>query len=130
MQLRKQIRGRFGGWFITFCHPQIGKITAKIKTEYFPAIIQLGLLVDPVTKDIFTFKRDTRGVVRRRNCGWRDISGGDFLPEFVLEVWKIDEAISQICYVRLSYNFYKCKLLNLFCGSVTAVIRIRTLRQQ
>ena len=39
---------------------------------------ELGLLVDPVTKNIFTFKRDRCGVVRCRNCGWRDISGGDF----------------------------------------------------
>ena len=109
---------------------KLEEITAEIETEYFPAGIQLGLLVDPVTKNIFTSKRDRRGVVRRRNCGWRDISGGDFWPEFVLEVWKIDEAISQVCYARSSYNVYKCKLLNLFCGSVTAVTRIRVLRQQ
>ncbi|RUS24255.1 hypothetical protein BC938DRAFT_473880, partial [Jimgerdemannia flammicorona] len=67
----------------------------KFKNDYFPAGIQLGWLVDPVNRNIYILKKDTNGVVRCLNKGWRDVDGGDVLPGFVLKVWKIDQAISQ-----------------------------------
>jgi len=76
--------------------PKLEKLTDKFKTEYFPAGVQLGWLLDPENKNIYVFKKNARGVARRQNIGWRDVAGGDVLPGFVLKVWKIDQAISQL----------------------------------
>ncbi|RUO96725.1 hypothetical protein BC936DRAFT_141556, partial [Jimgerdemannia flammicorona] len=67
----------------------------KFETYYFPAGVQLGWLVDPVNRNVYVLKKDTNGVVRCRDKGWRDVAGGDVLPDFVLKIWKIDEATSQ-----------------------------------
>jgi len=67
----------------------------KFKSDYFPAGVELGWLVDPVNRNIYVFKEDINGVVRCLNKEWRNVAGGDVLPGFELEVWQIDEAISQ-----------------------------------
>ena len=52
--------------------------------------------------------------MRTWNKGWNNVDGGNVLPSFVLKVWKIDEATSQVCYV-LSCCFHNYKLFNLLC---------------
>ena len=86
---------------------KLNQLTDKFKTTYFPAGVELGWLVDPVNQEIYVFRRDKDGVVRRRSHNWYDgegnptvVDGRDVLPGFKLQMWKIDEAISQ---VRLSY---------------------------
>ena len=37
----------------------------------------LGWLVDPVNQDIYVFKKDSRGVVRRLKKRWKNVAGGD-----------------------------------------------------
>jgi len=69
-----------------------------------------------VNRNIYVFKEDINGVVHCLNKRWRDVVGGDVLPDFVLKVWKIDEATSQVCYV-LSRCFYNYKFSNLLCES-------------
>ena len=91
---------------------KLADLTAKIKNEYFPAGIELGLLVDPVNRTIYTFKRTKLGNVRRVNRGWSDIPCDPCLPRFVLTVWLIDDAASQVCYFWFSCSFYKCKAFN------------------
>ena len=93
---------------------KLEEITAKIKNEYFPAGIEFGLLVDPINRIIYTFERTTHGDVKRCNRGWSDVSCGETLPNFVLEVWMIDDAASQVCYSCFSYSFYKYKDFNSF----------------
>lgn len=75
---------------------KLGDLTSKFKETYFPAGVMLGWLIDPINKTIYTFKKDRNGTVRRRNHGWRDISGGNILPDFTLEIWEIEQAISQV----------------------------------
>ena len=105
--------------------PKLAEITATIENEYFPAGIQLGLLVDPINRTIFTFKQDVCGVVRRLNYGWRDVSCGDIL---LLRVSNIDEATSQVCHSYFPYSFYKCKAFDSPFGLTTEAIRARVIR--
>ncbi|KAF8976746.1 hypothetical protein BGZ46_007990 [Entomortierella lignicola] len=74
-------------------------LKTKFKTDYIPAGVKLGWLVDPINKEIYIFKPYIRAVsqklVRCTKHGWKDVSGGDILPGFQLEIWSIDEAISQ-----------------------------------
>lgn len=77
---------------------KLDEVSAKIEHEYFAGGTQLAILVDPISRTIFTFKRDKKdGVVRRLDCGWSDVSCGDILPRFVLRVSKIDDATSPVC---------------------------------
>jgi Uma2 family endonuclease len=68
----------------------------KFKERYFLAGVELGWLVDPVNLTIHSFKRDINGSVRRYEHGWRNLSGGETLPGFTLEVWECDEAVAQV----------------------------------
>ena len=72
---------------------KLNELDAKIKSEYFPAGIELALLVDPIIRKIITFKRDVNGVVKKWNCGWRDVACNTFLPDFVLQVAGIDSSV-------------------------------------
>ncbi|CAG8756617.1 9159_t:CDS:2 [Gigaspora margarita] len=55
------------------------KLDRKFKDIYFAegTSVQLGWLIDPENKEI------------------HNVVGGDFLPRFILEIWKIEHAISQ-----------------------------------
>ena len=68
-------------------HPQSWMNLPQSLRMNFPAGIQLGLLVDPISRAIFTFKKDACGVVRRRNRRWRDVSfhSGTF---YLVSLWK------------------------------------------
>jgi len=79
--------------------PKLEELTNKFKTEYFAAGVQLGWLVDPVNQDIYVFKKDSHGVVCCLKKRWKNVAGGDLLPDFILKVWKIDEATSQVCFM-------------------------------
>ena len=107
---------------------KLEELTSKIENEYFPAGIELGLLVDPMTPTVFTFKKDIRGVAWRRNCRWRDVACGDVLPGFILQVWKTNEAASQVCYCCFSYASHQFKASNSLFGLTTEVIRARVNR--
>ncbi|KAL1922243.1 uncharacterized protein VTP21DRAFT_9782 [Calcarisporiella thermophila] len=74
---------------------KLSVLTKKFKDEYFPAGIELGWLIDPVNKSIYTFKRTVSGSVRRHNHGWRDVTGRDVLPEFILDIMVMDNILSQ-----------------------------------
>ncbi|CAG8632275.1 3323_t:CDS:2, partial [Paraglomus occultum] len=75
---------------------KLDALKEKFKSDYFPAGVKLGWLVDPVNKNIYVFKRNTNGIVRCLSKGWRDVIGEDVLPGFVLKVWNIDKATSQL----------------------------------
>ena len=73
--------------------PKLQLLKNKNKTEYSPAGVKLGWLVDPIHKDIYVFRKDRDGVVRRRHHDWDDVRGdNEVLPGFVLDVWKIDQS--------------------------------------
>ncbi|KAF9169533.1 hypothetical protein BGX21_000528 [Mortierella sp. AD011] len=74
---------------------RLTSLTSKFKEEYFSAGVRFGLLVDPINKTIYTFRRNSQDVVRHLDCGWRNISGGVFLPGFDLDVNLIEDAVSQ-----------------------------------
>jgi Uma2 family endonuclease len=81
------------------------ELTHKFKDTYFPAGLELGWLVDPINKEVFVFKRDKDGTVRRRKHAWYGtdgiatvLDGGDILPGFELDLWEIDEALSQVSF--------------------------------
>jgi len=83
---------------------KLNELTDKFRTTYFPAGVKLGWLVDPINWNIYVFKRDRDDVVRRYYHAWFDddgvstvLDGRDVLPGFQLQLWKIAEAISQVC---------------------------------
>lgn len=83
---------------------KLNELTDKFKTTNFPAGVQLGIY--------YVFKTGSDNVVRRRyharyGAGHPTVvDSRDVLPVFKLQLWKIDEAISQ---VRLSYYLLPCK---------------------
>ncbi len=86
-------------------------LIAKFKQTYFPAGLELGLMVDPINRKVFYFRRDADGVVRRREHLWFNddgeatvVSGCEVLPGFRLKLWKIDEVTSQVRFVQLLLN--------------------------
>jgi Uma2 family endonuclease len=88
----------------------LNMLTNKFKDTYFPAGVKLGWLIDPINKTIYTFTEVSDGVVRRRPHQWYGddgkpgvLKGGSVLPEFVLKLEKIDQALSQV----RSYFFYQ-----------------------
>jgi Uma2 family endonuclease len=88
---------------------KLSYLSNKFKDVYFPAGVQLGWLVDPINKKFYVFKKE-RGRVVRREKGWYDgnnnatvVDGGDVLPGFQLDLWDVDEAMSQVCCIILSY---------------------------
>jgi len=77
-------------------------LTTKFRNTYFPAGVRLGWLLDPINKTIFTFMRDSNGVVQRRRRQWYDgngnarkLSGGLELPSFMLKLQRIDNKLSK-----------------------------------
>ena len=82
---------------------KLNTLTSKFKDTYFPSGVQLGWLIDPVNKTIYTFMRGSDGVVRRRSHRWYDddgnariLMGGEVLPGFTLKLKKIDYLLSQV----------------------------------
>ncbi|RIB16094.1 hypothetical protein C2G38_2038846 [Gigaspora rosea] len=69
------------------------ELDKKFKDIYFVngTSVQLEWLIDPESKKIYVYKRGQC----RINHGWKDVDGGDFLPRFTLEIWKIEHAIAQ-----------------------------------
>lgn len=65
---------------------KLNTLTSKFLETYFPAGVELGWLVDPINKTIFTFKKESDDVVGRRPHQWYDsnnnpgvLSGGEVL---------------------------------------------------
>ena len=82
---------------------KLNALTRKFKDTYFPSGVQLGWLIDPFNKTIYTFMRGSDGVVRRRSHRWYDddgnariLTGGEVLPGFTLKLKKIDYLLSQV----------------------------------
>lgn len=82
---------------------KLDTLTSKFKKTYFPAGVQLGWLIDPINKKIYTFMRESDGVVRRRPHQWYGndgnpgvLKGGEVLPGFTLRLGKIDQLLSQV----------------------------------
>ena len=91
---------------------KLNNLTSKFKDTYFPAGVQLGWLIDPINKKIYTFMRESDGVVRRRPHQWyrndglpEVLKGGEVLPGFILRLEKIDQLLSQVwhCFLSLQY---------------------------
>jgi hypothetical protein len=96
---------------------KLNELTDRFQTTYLPAGVKLGWLVN---KNVYVFKRDRDDIVRRRYHAWCDangdptvVDGGDVLPGFKLELWMIDDAMSQVC---LSYYFCHTDALILVTG--------------
>ncbi|CAG8546099.1 16104_t:CDS:2 [Cetraspora pellucida] len=81
---------------------EVGNISTRSKLEeldrkfndvYFAegTSVQLGWLIDPENKEIHIYRRGRC----RINHGWKDVNAKDFLPRFILEIWKIEHVISQ-----------------------------------
>ncbi len=92
-------------------------LTAKFKETYFPAGVKLGWLVDPLNRTFYVFTRDRDNTVRRRQHQWVDdnneatvVPGLDVLPGFQLKLWRIDEVLSQVCFV--SFLLQQCSNLS------------------
>ncbi|CAB5309408.1 unnamed protein product [Rhizophagus irregularis] len=68
----------------------------KIKYEYFApeSSVKRVWLVDPKNKQIHLYRRG----MNRYLWEWRNIDGGEVLPDFVLDVSEIDEIIEVYCY--------------------------------
>ncbi|KAF0514293.1 zinc finger, c2h2 domain-containing protein [Gigaspora margarita] len=66
----------------------------KFKDVYFAegTSVQLGWLIDPENQEIHVYRRGRPCF----NHGWKNVSGGDLLPKFILQIWKIEHAISQL----------------------------------
>ena len=82
---------------------KLNTLTSKFKDTYFPNGVRLGWLIDPINKTIYTFSRESDGVVRRRQHQWYGIDGkpgvlkgGEVLPGFSLMLEKIDQLLSQV----------------------------------
>jgi hypothetical protein len=76
---------------------------------YFPAGVRLGWLIDPINKMIYTFMRESDGVVRRRPHQWYTndgspgvLKGGEVLPGFTLRLEKLDQLLSQVWFCLIS----------------------------
>ena len=91
---------------------KLNALTSRFKDTYFPSGVQLGWLIDPINKTIYTFMRESDGVVRRRSHQWygddgnaRILKGGKVLPGIVLELKKIDYLLSQVwsCFSLLQF---------------------------
>jgi len=74
------------------------KIDNKIKMDYFArgTSVKLGWLLDPINCIIWVYKRDKHGNPFRRSRKWEDLNGGDILPDFTLELERIDEIATQV----------------------------------
>jgi len=93
----------------------LNTLTIKFKDTYFPAGVRLGWLIDPINKTIYTFMRESDGVVRRRPHQWYGddgnpgvLKGGEVLPGFTLRLEKIDQLLSQVwsCLISLQYLIF------------------------
>ncbi|RGB40648.1 hypothetical protein C1646_798728 [Rhizophagus diaphanus] len=72
------------------------EIDNKIKKDYFArgTSVKLGWLIDPIARNIWVYKRNKNGApYRRRQPNWEDLDAGDILPNFTLELDKIDDII-------------------------------------
>ncbi|CAG8797171.1 17979_t:CDS:2, partial [Racocetra persica] len=78
-------------------YQEFNDLDQKFRKIYFAtgSSVDLGWLVDPKNKNIFIYRRRASGVVYRTSHGWNNVNGGSILPEFTLEVQKIDDTISQ-----------------------------------
>jgi len=92
---------------------KLSELTHRFKDTYFPEGLKLGWLVDPINKEVYVFKRDKDGTVRRRNHAWYDtdgiatvLDGRDVLPGFELKLWQIDEVMSQVCFMPCNRESY------------------------
>ena len=90
---------------------KLSDLTHKFKDMYFPASLELGWLIDPINKEVFVFKRDKDGTVRRHKHAWYDtdgiatvLDGHNILPGFELGLWQIDEALSQVSFNAIVSN--------------------------
>ena len=57
------------------------------------------------------YKRNQHGNVFCREHAWEDVEGGNILPGFILEVWKVEEAISQVRHRYYLYVAYLSPLM-------------------
>ncbi|KAL1920698.1 uncharacterized protein VTP21DRAFT_1075 [Calcarisporiella thermophila] len=74
---------------------KLAELTEKFKGSYFPAGVELGWLIDPDNKKIYVFKKTRNGSVRRYSHEWKNVSGGNVLPRFVLKIRLVEDVISQ-----------------------------------
>jgi len=97
----------------------------KFKREYFAVgtSVQLGWLVDPKNRRIWVYKRNQHGNVFRHEHVWKDVSGDDVLPRFILKLWKIEEAISQVASL-----LFPCSIFDHSLFLITGAIRITIIR--
>ncbi|CAG8600549.1 46157_t:CDS:2 [Gigaspora margarita] len=65
----------------------------KIKNEYLAegTSVKLCWLIDPQNKRIYTYKRGHR----RQEHGWKDVNGGNILPNFMLDIEMVNDVLSQ-----------------------------------
>ena len=68
----------------------------KMRHEYFPHGVDLGWLIDPQHKIMVVYKRYSTGrVYCVGNTSWRDLTGDDVLPEFVVKAVTLDMVLNQ-----------------------------------
>jgi Uma2 family endonuclease len=66
-------------------HSQLDALDYKMRHEYFQHGIELGWLIDPENKIMYVYKLRGGNVMRVRDRSWRNLSGENVLPGFVLE---------------------------------------------
>ncbi|KAL1920699.1 uncharacterized protein VTP21DRAFT_1076 [Calcarisporiella thermophila] len=74
---------------------KLAELTEKFKEIYFNAGVDLGWLINPANKKIYIFEKTLNGSVRRYSHEWKNVSGGNVLPRFVLKIRLVEDVISQ-----------------------------------
>ncbi|RIA99025.1 hypothetical protein C1645_731224 [Glomus cerebriforme] len=52
--------------------------------------VKLGWLIDPKNSIICVYEKNGENRLVRRKCEWEDLDGGDILPDFILDISRID----------------------------------------
>jgi Uma2 family endonuclease len=84
----------------------LNEVDNRFKNDYFAmgTSVELGWLIDPKSKGIWTYKRNNSKIeTTRQKCEWKDLDGGDTLPGFTLNISLIEKIISQVYFF---YYFY------------------------
>jgi Uma2 family endonuclease len=81
-------------------HSQLSHLHHKMMNVYFPHGVELGWIIDPEHRIMIEYKKtNTRtrhgGVYRSDDQSWRDLSGGDVLPGFIVRAEVLDLVLNQ-----------------------------------
>lgn len=85
-------------------NPKFREVDKRFKEKLITQsmVVQLGWLIDPQHKQIYIYRKGRRC----SNPGWKDISGENILPGFVLDISLINRIIDPVCCYFLFLYFF------------------------